>query len=143
MEKKCAYKKPDGSKCNAWKLKDDDYCYFHSESKKHDRDLARSRGGQSTKSLSDRTESLIGEVITQAEAQGKKGLQIENIDDLYNWVISEMNYTEDQKTYSRLSLSERGMQLKYAEFLLKVFYLVNIEPRMQELESMLNREGEL
>ena len=144
MDKKCEFKKPDGSRCNAWKITGDDMCYMHSEATAAARKEARLKGGQATAKLSREilVETLIGEVVDlKDQPPVNTGNEINTLEDLHKWILVQMNFTEENKKYGRLSQSDRLLQLKYAEFLFKVIVLGTIEPRMQELEAMLNREG--
>ena len=143
-DKKCGFIKPDGSKCKAWKITGDEMCYFHSPAKALAREIAWLKGGQRTAALSREVlvETLIGEVVElQDPGPGNTANEINTLEDLHKWILIQMNFTEENKKFSRLSMADRTLQLKYAEFLFKVIVLGTIEPRMQELEAMLNREG--
>ena len=143
-DKNCVGKNKAGQRCKATKQSGSDYCFFHDPEKKAQRETANSRGGQATAKLSREilVETLIGEVVDlQDPGQVNTGNEINTLEDLHRWILIQMNYTEQNKKYAILSMADRTLQLKYAEFLFKVIVLGTIEPRMQELEAILNREG--
>ena len=143
-DKNCVGKNKAGQRCKATKQSGSDYCFFHDPEKKAQRETANSRGGQATAKLSREilVETLIGEVVDlQDQPPVNTGNEINTLEDLHKWILVQMNFTEENKKYGRLSQSDRLLQLKYAEFLFKVIVLGTIEPRMQELEAILNREG--
>ena len=142
-EKKCKHIKTDGSKCQAWKLKDEDYCYFHSPGKAAERDLARSQGGKGKAVLSQ--EVLIAELIEELPqggiVQGENGktkLQINTLDDLQQFAEKQISYIEDNKQYLKLSQADRVMMVRWSDFLLKLMVLrgLDVESRLRELEVL-------
>ena len=140
MTGNCSYIKPDGNQCRAYSLKVGEFCFQHSPEKAAERKEASARGGRSTTRAKEvLIETLIGEVVQEEEDKGNK-LEIHNLEDLKNWILREMKYTEDNKVYGKLSQADRIIQLRYAEFLFKVLLLGYIEPRMQEIEAILNSE---
>ena len=46
----CTFRKTDGTRCGAYRLKDSPYCYQHEPSKAEERTASRSRGGKKSQS---------------------------------------------------------------------------------------------
>ena len=163
MAKNCEYIKSDNSRCGAYALKGGRLCWYHEPKNAENRKAASARGARSKANLS--REVIIAELIDEVNqvripldeyppvdkdhkyndlvgidefVPVENGIDIFNLEDLRKWILREMVYTEDNKKYSKLSLADRAIQLKYAEFLFKVLVLSHLEPAMLEIESRLD-----
>lgn len=68
---KCKFIKPDKNQCNAFAIKGDDYCFFHSEKQQKARSEAVMKGGKSLKRSYGNSEPVIisnaGDVVRLLE----------------------------------------------------------------------------
>jgi len=138
----CSYIKPDGNRCKAYSLKTGKFCFRHSPEKEAERAQASSAGGRKTARLSKevQVQAIIGEVITQEEAEGNT-VEFHSIEDLFIWAQARLKLISDNRVYKNPSMTEHVISLKYAEFLLKLVQLGSFEDRMQAIEAILDREG--
>ena len=145
MAKKCIYIKADKTKCKANSQKESKYCYFHDPEKEKERQAARARGGKNTGTLL-KTAAMVGELVETAQAvQGGNGsgkVEIETLNDLQLFAERQIQYIEDNKSYSKLSISDRVEMRKWADFLLKLKVVQGLgaESRIRELEDQARKQ---